>query len=170
MLLIEHVCQQGETRRVLLTADVQLTGISLLMRRTSYLPIQADVLKFPHHGAWPTKWPGLSTIGEDIPCRSLAEFLEQVRPSSVIFSVGQNNDDGHIRREVIELLATYHKVTGRLRNVKWTQITVPCLEPGALPSSGPLAEPEGAGDIEIRLGDYPTQDFVRVLCAAKGEF
>jgi hypothetical protein len=169
VLLIEHPPSHGATRRVLLTSDVQLTGISLLMDRAGSQPIQAHVVKYPHHGAWPTTWPGMKGLREEIPRRTMAEFLNQVMPSTVVFSVGGDNDDGHVRREVIELLTTYHRDFGRLRNVKWTQITKPCLEPGTLPSAGPLAEPAGAGDIEIGLGDYPNQDFVRVLCSAKGE-
>lgn len=169
VLLIEHTPRRNSTRRVLLTADVQLTGISLLMNRAGSLPIQADVLKYPHHGAWPNRWPGMSTLGDIIPRRRMADFLNQVMPSTVVFSVGQDNDDGHIRPEVIELLKTYQKQTRRLRSVKWTQITRPCLKSGVLPSRGPLSEHAGAGDIEIRLGNYPDQNFVRVLCTAKGE-
>lgn len=164
VLLIEHTVKNGITRRALLTADVQLTGISLLMERASVLPIHADVLKFPHHGAWPDSWPGMNELGVKIPCRTLAEFVSHVMPSIVVFSVGQDNQHGHIRPEVISLLANYHQQTGKLRTVKWTQITKSCLLPGILPPAGPLAEPTGAGDIEIQMGDLPDDDFVRVCC------
>lgn len=165
VLLVEHTINAGVSRRALLTADVQLTGISLLMERETIVPIHADVLKFPHHGAWPGSWPGINDLGDKIPRRTMAEFLNHVLPAIVVFSVGKDNHVGHIRPEVLELLANYHNATGKLRTVKWTQITNPCLTPGALPTVGPLAESTGAGDIEIQFGNFPEHDFVRVQCA-----
>jgi beta-lactamase superfamily II metal-dependent hydrolase len=49
VLLLEMPLPDGGCRRALLTADVQLTGISLMLARDQSL-LRADVLKYPHHG------------------------------------------------------------------------------------------------------------------------
>lgn len=51
VLMVECDIGDCKSRRLLLAADVQLTGVSLILDRESGDSIRADVLKFPHHGA-----------------------------------------------------------------------------------------------------------------------
>ncbi|QCQ91652.1 ComEC/Rec2 family competence protein [Rhodococcus sp. SGAir0479] len=62
---------------ILLTGDTEVAGQRALIR--SGVPLQADVLKLPHHGSRTTA----------------AEFLAAVRPRLVVVSVGADNSFGH---------------------------------------------------------------------------
>ena len=158
VLLIEHDTKAG-TRRVLLTADVQLTGISLLLDRADRQPVAADVLKFPHHGAWPDAYPGLDSIG-GVQRRTMADFLAAVAPRTVIVSAGFSNTYGHVKPAVFDALRSYHAASGRLTQVQCTQFTSTCLTRG---SPGPaFSVPYCAGDIEIRTGDSAGTDGLTV--------
>jgi hypothetical protein len=155
VLLVEHTVADGVVRRALLTADVQLTGISLMLDRERVLPLHADVLEYPHHGAWPTDWPGLREIGIQVQRQTMADFLRRVMPAIVVFSVGRDNPHGHIRPEVFQLLKDYQTEFGRLREVRWTPRTETCSQYDGLPAAGPPAEHADAGDIEVRFGQFP---------------
>ena len=161
VLMVESRTGQGESQRMLLPADVQLTGISLMLDREPDQSLQADVLKFPHHGAWPEEWPGISFVG--VEKRTLQDFLAAVSPSTVIISAGFENQHGHVRQEVFQLLETYHGETGRLSAVKCTQFTATCLKRSALPDGGLLHTPHCAGDIEVRFGSGSDGDGFEVL-------
>ncbi|WP_051022226.1 ComEC/Rec2 family competence protein [Nocardia pneumoniae] len=63
--------------RILLTGDIEVPAQRALMRAGT--PIQADILKLPHHGSRTTT----------------KEFLESVRPRLVLVSVGADNTFGH---------------------------------------------------------------------------
>ncbi|MFQ6041585.1 MAG: ComEC/Rec2 family competence protein, partial [Candidatus Poribacteria bacterium] len=67
--------------RVLLGADVQGQGWSWIANRD--IDLQADILKFPHHGAWYDR-------GMLIP-----ELLNRIHPGYVIISVGTRNNYNH---------------------------------------------------------------------------
>jgi beta-lactamase superfamily II metal-dependent hydrolase len=82
--------------RVLLTADIGALGWQWVIGRNTDL--QADVLKFPHHGAW-------YTPSDQQPL--LHEVLGQIRPSLVVLSVGTHNTHKHPRPETFELLRAY---------------------------------------------------------------
>ncbi len=71
-------------KKILLPADIEGYGWQRIIGRNSDL--RADILKFPHHGAWYTP-----TNQEP----SLEMLLEQVAPKLVILSVGSHNDYGH---------------------------------------------------------------------------
>jgi beta-lactamase superfamily II metal-dependent hydrolase len=145
-------CEVGPSRyrSMLLAADIQLTGVSLLLGRESREPLAADVLKFPHHGAWPAQWPGISGAG--VPRRTLEDFVRSVAPAAVIVSTGFANPYHHVREEVFDLLEEYHRDTGRLTSLKCTQFTTTCSGAPSLPKSGPLTAPHCAGDVEVRMG------------------
>lgn len=81
--------------RVLLTGDVQAQGWNWMTERSTDL--QADILKFPHHGAWYEPNSGQP---------SLEEILQQINPSVTILSVGSNNRHGHPHPKTIELLCS----------------------------------------------------------------
>ena len=150
VLLLEMPLSDGGCRRALLTADVQLTGISLMLARDQSL-LRSDVLKYPHHGAWPTEWPGLAGIEPPIGRSSMHDFLAAVMPSHIVFSVGRNNRDNHIHPEVIAAIDEHFRTHGTPRSVRWTQTTPNCLDPAMIPTDGPLAGLSDSGDIEVRL-------------------
>jgi hypothetical protein len=106
--------------------------------------LQANVLKFPHHGAWPTTYPAVSQF-EHVPRRTMADFLAAVAPQYVILSVGHDNTHGHVRQEVFDALLAIP--SGNLRRILCTQITPTCLAAGAACPSH-----QCAGDVEIRIG------------------
>ena len=162
VLLVEHTVAPGVVRRALLTADVQLTGISLMLDRSEMLSLNADVLKYPHHGAWPSDWPGFSELGPEVQRRTMDDFFRRVMPAIVLFSVGRDNPYGHIRPEVFELLTAYQTECGRLREVRWTQRTDACWQYRRLPVDGPPDDIVDEGDIEIRIGPFPDSDYVYV--------
>src|SRR5262249_32870539 len=87
-LTIDYTFGDGEKRSVLLTGDVQLTGVSCLLHRlrNSRDRLRADVLKFPHHGAWPSKYPNLGEF-EGVERGTLTHLLEVVDPEIVVLSV-----------------------------------------------------------------------------------
>jgi hypothetical protein len=133
---------------ILLAADVQLMGASCMMHRhrSDLTKVRANVLKFPHHGAWPTNYPAVTKF-EDVPKRTMAEFLDAVDPQYVILSVGYGNPHGHVLQDVFDALEALKAKTGRLRRILCTQITDTCVPPGAT-----CAAPACAGDMEIRIG------------------
>ncbi|MGH8751834.1 MAG: DNA internalization-related competence protein ComEC/Rec2 [Burkholderiales bacterium] len=71
---------------VLLPADIEKKSEDELLQRASE-KLQADVLIAPHHGS-KTSSTGI--------------FLEQVKPKTVIFTVGYRNPFGHPKAEVVE--------------------------------------------------------------------
>ena len=151
VLLLEMPLSNGICRRALLTADVQLTGISLMLARDRSL-LRSDVLKYPHHGAWPTDWPGLAGIEPPIGRSSMRDFLAAVMPSHIVFSVGRNNRDNHIHPAAIAAIDEHFRTHGTPRYVRWTQTTANCVDPAVVPTDGPLAGLSDSGDIEVRLG------------------
>jgi hypothetical protein len=158
VLLVEHATNSG-VRRILLSADVQLTGISLLLDRANRQPVSADVLKFPHHGAWPEGHPGLNSIA-NIPRRTMADFLKAVAPRAVVISAGFSNSHGHVKPSVFDALRDYSGASGRLAEIKCTQFTSTCLQRRTLPPDFSL--PYCADDVEIRTGDSAGSDGVSV--------
>jgi len=161
VLMVECGTAGQRTSRMLLAADVQLTGISLILDREPDESIRADVLKFPHHGAWPDEWPGISFA--NVTKRSLQDFIETVAPSAVIISAGFTNQHGHVQEEVFALLEDYHSQIGRLTSLKCTQFTATCLKRASLPDNGPLREPYCAGDVEVRLDSGDGENGVQIV-------
>jgi competence protein ComEC len=149
VLRVEYTNADGNSWAIILAADVQLTGISCMMHRFSSNPgkLSADVLKFPHHGAWPTEHPGISQFPGRAE-RSMLEFLDAVNPQYVILSVGHDNSHGHVRSEVFAALTDLASRKKRLRRILCTQFTRTCLGQGAT-----CTPSHCAGDIEIRIGE-----------------
>jgi len=75
------LCIEYAGCRMLLGADVQGQGWTWIADR--HADLQADIFKFPHHGAWYEE-------GILIP-----ELLDRVRPKYVIVSVGTRNNYNH---------------------------------------------------------------------------
>lgn len=97
-------------RRVLLGADVQGQGWSWIANR--HIDLQADILKFPHHGAWYDK-------GMLIP-----ELLDTIRPGYVIISVGTRRKGGYIHPSE----KTFTELRTRYKTLRFlcTQATFQC--------------------------------------------
>ncbi|MGY1896824.1 ComEC/Rec2 family competence protein [Nocardia gipuzkoensis] len=81
--------------RILLTGDIEADGQRALMR--AGIPIQADVLKLPHHGSRTTT----------------REFLDAVRPRLVLVSVGVGNTFGHPHPAVLANLSALGATVAR---------------------------------------------------------
>lgn len=71
------VIARTPTGRILLTGDIEASAQRALMH--AGIPIQAEILKLPHHGSRTTT----------------KEFLDAVRPRLVLVSVGADNTFGH---------------------------------------------------------------------------
>ena len=72
----------GEFSAILL-ADIEGDGLTeLLQLKTDFT---ANVVKIPHHGAWPKN-------GEDL--KTLLEFID---PEIAVLSVGSKNQHGHVK-------------------------------------------------------------------------
>ena len=147
VLRIACKCNDAE-RAVLLTGDVQLTGISCMMHNMGQTSgaLRADVLKFPHHGAWPVKYDGWAQF-QSRRKRGLVDFLEAVDPAAVVLSVGRENAQGHVKREVFDALDRVRSSRGGISRILCTQLTDTCLNRGN--GCGLTA---CAGDIEVRMG------------------
>lgn len=136
----------GNVWSILLAADVQLMGISCLMHRhrADLSKLRANILKFPHHGSWPTAYAAVSQFS-DVPRKTMADFLQAVNPQYVVLSVGHDNTHGHVKTEVFNALLDIP--SRRLQRILCTQITRACLATETAP-----ATPQCAGDVEIRIG------------------
>jgi hypothetical protein len=136
-------------RRILLTGDVQLTGISCMLGR---LPaggsdLRGDALKFPHHGAWPTGYHGIREF-PGMKKRELSEFLAAVDPEVVVLSVGFDNRDHHVHPGVFKALRELRSTGRRLKRIVCTQLTRLCHGTGCSPLRTACA-----GDILLLVGD-----------------
>lgn len=127
-------------RRVLLTADIEAQGWQWVVGRNTDL--QADVFKFPHHGAW-------YDASDQQP--SLDEVLRQIDPSLVVISVGTHNRYNHPNPNTLELLRSYPQ----LRFV-CTETTSKChsslkalQKKEACPCAGTVEVVIGSGQIEV---------------------
>lgn len=80
-------------QRVLLAADVEGQGWQWVLDRNTDL--RAEVLKFPHHGAWynsQDRFPPLNDV------------LQRIDPNLVVISVGTDNQYRHPSIETLQLL------------------------------------------------------------------
>ncbi|MFI6165197.1 ComEC/Rec2 family competence protein [Nocardia sp. NPDC051052] len=81
--------------RILLTGDIEATAQRALLQ--SGAPLQADVLKLPHHGSRTTT----------------TEFLTAVRPRLTVVSVGAENTFGHPNAGVLTVLSDLGSTVAR---------------------------------------------------------
>ncbi|MCI0460147.1 MAG: hypothetical protein L0Z62_24610 [Gemmataceae bacterium] len=148
VLKVTYTNAAGDSWAILLAADIQLMGISCMMHRFRNDPakLRANVLKFPHHGAWPTGYPAVSQF-PSVPRRTMTDFLEAVDPQYVALSVGFGNPHGHVRSEVFAALTDLVNRKKKLRRILCTQFTDTCLH-----TPGTCSPSYCAGDVEIRIG------------------
>lgn len=94
--------------RVLLPGDIESQGWRWMFDRDT--DVRADVLKFPHHGAWDRGNPTLDDV------------IKAVDPTVVVVSVGSTNSYGHPAGEVLAALKGRQQRTRLL----CTQATARC--------------------------------------------
>lgn len=149
-------------RRILLTADVQKQGWQWILERATDL--RADVLKFPHHGAW----------FDDAERRPpLEDILQQVDPSLVVLSVGTRNPYKHPHPETFSLL----RKRAELRFV-CTEATPHCHPPlatlrnGSVPCAGTVEIAIGKGTLRVKPTITDHDNMIRKLdkpqCKVRG--
>lgn len=120
-------------KRVLLTGDLAAKGWKWVVERKTDL--KADILKFPHHGAW-------YNVEE---AHSLQQILEQVKPSLVVISVGARNRYGHPNAKTLALLHSSPDLC-----FLCTQATKQCF-PNL---DDTQRNPPCAGTIEVRINEH----------------
>ena len=153
VLRVACVCRDDVEASMLLTGDAQLTGISCMIHNHAGAPemLRADVLKFPHHGAWPRSYPGWSQFTDGRAKAGMDDFLEAVDPMGVVLSVGRDNGDRHVKREVFDAVCRRCAKGGRIARIVCTELTDTCLTDAA----GCRAT-ACAGDVEIKMGPAVT--------------
>jgi beta-lactamase superfamily II metal-dependent hydrolase len=133
----------------ILAADADSSAITEMLA-TENLEFKAQVLKIPHHGAWPTD----ST--------ALREFLRRVDPEFAILSVGSKNTYGHVRPELFRALLELK--TKRLERFACTEVTRTCQLPAevraTMGNAGLDSVKPCAGDITILANTDGTFKYV----------
>jgi beta-lactamase superfamily II metal-dependent hydrolase len=132
----------------LLLADIEKEGLDDILELYSTMPevLHADLVKIPHHGAWP---PNSS---------SLEALLKTSNAQLAILSVGSRNPYGHVVPALFLLLNTLiADPSFRLNKFLCTEVTRTCVF-SSLARKGagntPLAERRlCAGDIIVRVDD-----------------
>lgn len=94
--VIVRICYGTDT--MLLTGDAEAAAEALMLAHYSNAELQAEVLKFGHHGS--------STS-------SSTAFLEAVAPETVLISCGENNSYGHPHAVSLDKIAQYGYVAYR---------------------------------------------------------
>ncbi|AMV27553.1 hypothetical protein VT84_24340 [Gemmata sp. SH-PL17] len=150
VLRVEYRPRKKPPRAILFTGDIQLTGISLMLEEHQADPsvLEADVLKFPHHGAWPTTYAGSSAF-PNLQRRSMADFLSAVNPQLVVISAGFNNQHTHVQRGLFTALQALAG-SGRLSRIACTEFTPTCTQGCHTPTPQHCA-----GDVTVTLHPTP---------------
>ena len=135
----------GEFSAILL-ADIEGDGLTeLLQLKTDFT---SNVVKIPHHGAWPKN-------GEDL--KTLLEFID---PEIAVLSVGSQNNYGHVRPELFKALITLQNKA--IQNKKkfsfiCTEVTRTCKSSAsdcsAMKNKGLSSTEKCAGEITIIAKD-----------------
>ena len=135
----------------ILLADIEKEGLDDILELYSAMPgvLHADLVKVPHHGAWP---PNSS---------SLEALLRIVNARLAILSVGSKNPYGHVVPALFQLLN--HLVddsSARLAKFICTEVTQTCvfssLERTAAGNTGLGERMPCAGDIIVTVDDEVT--------------
>jgi beta-lactamase superfamily II metal-dependent hydrolase len=97
----------------ILLADIEGDGLNELLKlKTEFT---ANVVKIPHHGAWPKN-------GEDL--KTLLEFID---PEIAVLSVGSQNSYGHVKPELFDALINLKNDSSkRLNKFICTEVTRTC--------------------------------------------
>jgi beta-lactamase superfamily II metal-dependent hydrolase len=128
--------------KALLLADVEEEGLTELLKRCTDQELQCNVLKIPHHGAWPSNEADFRTL------------LQRANPELAILSVGSKNPYGHVIPELFkELIKLQQDTIKHLQQFVCTEVTRTCVQSADdRRSMGKNSLPKAqqcAGDIEI---------------------
>ncbi|MEZ4673507.1 MAG: hypothetical protein R2932_04595 [Caldilineaceae bacterium] len=102
--------------RALLLGDLEGSGIASLLAHCDANELEANVLKIPHHGAWPSNG------------HELHHLLKTSNPEIAILSVGSKNQHGHVVPELFDaLLNLKNDSSCRLDQFVCTEVTRTCV-------------------------------------------
>ncbi|MEH2385134.1 MAG: hypothetical protein V7K14_04955 [Nostoc sp.] len=100
----------------LLLADIEGDGLKECIDICQPNELSANIVKIPHHGAYPKN-------GDD-----LRQLLEAIDPEIAVLSVGSNNKYGHVVPELFSLLLSLKNDTSkRLEQFICTEVTRSCV-------------------------------------------
>jgi beta-lactamase superfamily II metal-dependent hydrolase len=126
----------------LLLADIEGAGLKECLEICKSHELNANLVKIPHHGAWPKN-------GDD-----LKQLLEAIDAEIAVLSVGSTNNYGHVVPELFDLLLNLKNDTSKqLGNFACTEVTRTCVksasERSAMGKSGLDQQKLCAGEITI---------------------
>ena len=126
----------------LLLADIEGAGLRECVEICKPHELNANLVKVPHHGAWPRN-------GDD-----LRQLLEAIDAEIAVLSVGSTNKYGHVVPELFALLLSLKNDTSkRLKNFVCTEVTRTCVnspsERAEMGKSGLDRQQLCAGEITI---------------------
>lgn len=128
----------------LLLADIEGAGLKECVDSSMLNPLEfrANIVKIPHHGAWPKN-------GDD-----LKQLLEAIDAEIAVLSVGSTNNYGHVVPDLFDLLLHLKNDTSkRLNKFACTEVTRTCVksasERSAMKKSGLDKQQLCAGEITI---------------------
>lgn len=98
----------------LLLADIEGEGLSQFLKDVDDAALAADLVKIPHHGAWPANGDELGVL------------LERASARTAILSVGSRNRYRHVRPELFSALVDL-QTRGRLEEFVCTEVTRTCV-------------------------------------------
>lgn len=99
-----------------LLADIEGAGLKDCVDICKPDELNANIVKIPHHGAWPKN-------GDD-----LKQLLENIDAQIAVLSVGSTNNYGHVVPELFSLLLSLKNDTSkRLKNFACTEVTRTCV-------------------------------------------
>lgn len=102
--------------------------------------IRAQVVKIPHHGAWPRSKEA---------AKALVELLKAIRPELAVLSVGSTNPHGHVKPDLFRCLDDL-KASFGLRSFVCTEATRTCM---LSPAEGLMLERRGMSETHRCAGD-----------------
>jgi len=125
-----------------LLADIEGAGLKDCVDICKPDELNANIVKIPHHGAWPKN-------GDD-----LKQLLETIDAEIAILSVGSTNNYGHVVPELFSLLLSLkNDPSKRLQNFACTEVTRTCVhsasERSSMKKSGLVNKQLCAGEITI---------------------
>ena len=128
----------------LFLADIEGTGLKECVDLSIANPIEfvANLVKIPHHGAWPKN-------SDD-----LQKLLETINAEIAVLSVGSTNGHGHVVRELFNLLITLQNDDSKqLKQFICTEVTRTCVHSASdistMKKSGLAKQQLCAGEITI---------------------
>ncbi|MBC5793907.1 hypothetical protein H5968_01775 [Sphaerospermopsis sp. LEGE 00249] len=126
----------------ILLADIENAGLKECVDICQPDELNANVVKVPHHGAWPRN-------GDD-----LKQLLETINPEIAVLSVGSTNIFGHVVPELFNLLLNLQNDNSKqLKQFVCTEVTRTCVKSASdrssMGKSGLTAQQLCAGEITI---------------------